>query len=233
MNGTILLILHYYLITNMKKKIYVVADLHYGHKNIVSGVSRWDNKDATRDFESAKEMNKALLLSINETVGPYDTLIIVGDLSFVHERETMEFLNNIKCKNLEMILGNHDQIIIKDKPVMFKPTEDQSLIREMFGIPVIKETEFKFSNIFKKIHDSRLELTHEGQRFVIDHYPLEVWNHSMRGAIMCHGHVHGGLDHSDLNMYYKRIDVRWDLLRRPILLDEIIEMMKDRKNLEM
>lgn len=216
----------------MKKKIYVVADVHYGHKNIVKGVSSWNNIDATRDFPNVKEMNKEILLSINNTVGPYDTLIFVGDLSFVHERETMKFLNNIKCKNLEMILGNHDQIIIKDKPVMFKPTEDQSLIREMFGIPVIKETEFKFSNIFKKIHNSRLELTHEGQRFVIDHYPLEVWNNSMRGAIMCHGHVHGGLDHSDLNMYYKRIDVRWDLLKRPILLDEITEMMEDRKKLE-
>ena len=39
-------------------------------------------------------------------------------------------------------------------------------------------------------------------------------------------------DYSDLNMYHKRIDVRWDLFKRPILLDEIIELMKDRKNLE-
>lgn len=216
----------------MDKKIYVVADLHYGHKNIVSGISRWSNKDATRDFESAKEMNKALLLSINETVGPYDTLIFVGDLSFVHERETIKFLSALKCKNLEIILGNHDQLIVKDTPVIFKPQEKETLIKEMFGVPIIKKTEFKFSNIFKKIHDSRLELTHEGQRFVIDHYPLEVWNNSMRGAIMCHGHVHGGLDHSDLNMYHKRIDVRWDLLKRPILLDEITKMMKDRKKLE-
>jgi hypothetical protein len=40
----------------MDKKIYVVADLHYGHKNIVSGVSNWNNKAATRNFENAKEI---------------------------------------------------------------------------------------------------------------------------------------------------------------------------------
>lgn len=216
----------------MDKKIYVVADLHYGHKNIVSGVSRWNNKVAVRDFESAKEMNKALLLSINETVGPYDTLIFVGDLSFVHERETIRFLSALKCKNLEIILGNHDQLVAKNTPVIFRSQEKETLIKEMFGVPIIRETAFKFSDIFTKIYTSRVELEYKEQKFVIDHYPLESWNHSIRGAIMCHGHVHGALDYSDLNMYHKRIDVRWDLFKRPVLLDEIIELMKNRKNLE-
>ena len=214
----------------MDPKLYVVADIHYGHKNIVKGVSKWENEGALRDFANVKEMNEAILMSINRTVGMYDTLIILGDLSFVHERETMEFLNNIKCKNLVMVLGNHDQIIIQNRPIVFKPKENQSLVREMFGKPLIEELSFKFSDIFKSIHSSRIEFDYKGSKFVLDHYPLDAWNHGHRGSIMCHGHVHGALDYSDTNMYHKRVDVRWDLLQRPVSLDEIIEMTKDRKN---
>lgn len=216
----------------MEQKIYLLADLHIGHKNIVKGKSNWTNKDACRDFTNVKEMNSVMLKSINDTVGPYDRLIFVGDLTFAHDRETIKFLSEIKCKNLEIIYGNHDQLIKRNKGSIFKPNEGDRVIREMFGIPIVKETEIKFTNIFNVYHGERLELDYNNHKFIIDHYPLEVWNHSMRGSIMCHGHVHGALDTSDLNMYHKRIDVRWDLLQRPISLDEIIEITKDRKNLE-
>ena len=47
---------------------------------------------------------------------------------------------------------------------------------------------------------------------------------------MIHGHVHGSLDYSDISMFNKRIDVDWGKFKRPISLDEIMEIMKDRKN---
>lgn len=214
----------------MESKIYLLADLHLGHKNIVKGRSNWNNKDACRDFSSVKEMNETMLKSINDTVSTNDTLIFVGDLSFVFDRETMLFLDKIKCKNLELVWGNHDQIIHKDKGVVFK--QDGILVRQMFDIPIIGETTIYFKDIFNAFHE-RLQLEHKGYKFIIDHYPLEAWNHSIRGSIMCHGHVHGGLDTSDLNMYYRRIDVRWDLLQRPISLDEIIEITKNKKKLDL
>lgn len=213
----------------MENKIFLLADLHQSHKNIVKGRSNWTNKDACRDFENVKEMNETILKSINDTVSVYDTLIFVGDLSFCHERETMLFLDKIKCKNLKFIWGNHDQKIKEDKGVVFK--QDGMLVKEMFGIPIVGETTIYFKNIFQEFHE-RMEINHNGTYIIVDHYPLDAWNHSLRGSIMCHGHVHGALDTSDLNMYYKRLDVRWDTLQRPISLDEIVKMMKGRKNLD-
>lgn len=221
--------------SSLKPKIYFTADLHYGHINIIKGQSVWKNKNACRDFSSVEEMNEKIIESINNIVTKYDTLYILGDVAFKNIYSLVDLMKKIRCKNVHLILGNHDQAIRDNKKFyIYEESETPTLLAyEFLGrniMPNIKY-EFRAKELFKDVQ-KRLEITHEGQRFILDHFPLATWNQAMHGSIMIHGHVHGALDHSDLNLYHKRIDVDWGKFHRPVSLDEIVVLMKDRKNLE-
>lgn len=221
--------------SSLKPKIYFTADLHYEHVNIIKGQSVWKNKNACRDFSSVEEMNKKIIESINNTVTKYDTLYILGDVAFKNLYSVVDLMKNIKCKNVYLILGNHDQSIRDNKKFyIYEESETPALLAyEFLGKTIMPNVkyEFRLKELFKDVQ-KRIEFKYEGQRFILDHYPLSTWNQAMHGSIMIHGHVHGALDDSDLNLYYKRIDVDWGKFQRPVSIDEIIELMKDRKNLE-
>jgi calcineurin-like phosphoesterase family protein len=62
------------------------------------------------------------------------------------------------------------------------------------------------------------EITVEGYRLVLCHYPLAVWNRRHYGSVHLHGHSHGAL--ASIGM---RLDVgvdAWDF--RPCSLPEIL-----------
>jgi calcineurin-like phosphoesterase family protein len=77
------------------------SDLHFDHKNII----KYDNLP----FSSIEEMNKSILDTINSYVKDSDELFFLGDFA-IHNRITriQELLNNITCKNIVWIYGNHD-----------------------------------------------------------------------------------------------------------------------------
>ena len=55
-------------------KVYITSDTHYGHKNIVRGVTNWRTQDgeipidSVRDFETIEQMNERLIDGINNMV---------------------------------------------------------------------------------------------------------------------------------------------------------------------
>jgi calcineurin-like phosphoesterase family protein len=53
-------------------------------------------------------MDCVLLDNINEVVKPDDTLYILGDFCF-RGKKPIEYRERIKCKNVHLILGNHDK----------------------------------------------------------------------------------------------------------------------------
>ena len=214
-------------------KIYVCADLHYDQKNIVRPISNWEDKGVCRDFQSLKEMNKALIDSINKTVTRYDKLYLMGDITFGGSKEIFKLMYSINCKNVVCILGNHDFKLRENKEVVVH-NGGQLLGQEAFGVSIPPNTShtFRMQDFFTEVKE-RDEFEYKGEYFVLDHYPLSSWNYSFKKkSIMLHGHVHGKLDDSDTNMFYRRMDVWWDKYQRPISLDEIIEIMKDRPALE-
>lgn len=216
----------------MNKRIFVSADLHYDHVNIVKGTSTWKNASAQRDFNSVEEMNMAIIESINSTVTSYDELYLLGDISLKNMYSTVSLIKKINCKNIHLILGNHDQSIRDNKK--FKIIISEGILAEEFlGKTLLPGNTYYFTmkELFVSVNQ-RVELNYNDKKFILDHYPLETWNQAMHGAIMVHGHVHGALDISDTSMFYRRLDADWGKFRRPLSLDEIDEMMKDRKNLE-
>lgn len=82
-------------------EIWFSSDLHLNHdKDFV-----WKE----RGFSSVGEMNVALIDNFNECVRTQDTLYLLGDnwLNCSVE-EGIALLNQIKCKDIRFIRGNHD-----------------------------------------------------------------------------------------------------------------------------
>ena len=87
----------------MSQKIFFTADLHLGHKNILTMTKR--------KFNSIEEHDNHVINCINSVVKPEDYLYILGDLGF-HRNfiELLRCLSEINCKNIHVIKGNHDSL---------------------------------------------------------------------------------------------------------------------------
>jgi calcineurin-like phosphoesterase family protein len=187
-------------------KVYITSDIHFGHKNICRGVTNWRTQngeipvESTRDFQTIEQMNQRLVDGINHFVGQDDTLIILGDVSFGGFDNVGIFLSRLVCKNIHLILGNHDHHIENDR----------------MGIQ---------SNFLSVQH--YLEVNINGENFVLCHYPLQSWHGMNKGVIHLHGHVH--LPESRKFGNGKKMDVGVDGNGMdPYDIDEIIKIMNRR-----
>ena len=191
------------------QRIFFTSDTHYKHANICRGTSNWGPGSKTRDFDTLEQMNEEMIRNINSLVGEDDILFHLGDWSFGGYDNIAEFRQRIVCKNIHLILGNHDHHIERDKG----------------GV----------RSLFKSVHEYlRLEIvipTEKGEKirktFILCHYPIASWHDMNRGVIQLHGHVHLGPE----NKLHegKAMDVGMDgNWLNPYSLQEIARIMRDR-----
>ena len=81
-------------------KLFLTADQHFGHANII----KYEN----RPFASIETMDTALIEKWNRVVGKTDTVIVAGDVSFYPKEKTAEIIRQLYGKKL-LVKGNHDQ----------------------------------------------------------------------------------------------------------------------------
>ena len=154
---------------NPEINVWITSDTHYSHKNICRGVTAWRTKEGeipvsqTRDFATIEKMNSSIVNNINEVVGQDDMLIHLGDWSFGGFEQIREFWDRIICKNIHLVLGNHDHHIENNR--------DGS------------------HGLFKSVsHYNTLEI---GQfKFRLMHYPISSWDGLGKGVMHLHGHCH-------------------------------------------
>lgn len=81
-------------------RTWFTSDLHLGHENII----RYCN----RPFESARQMDAAIIANWNAVVRPDDDVYVVGD--FVHggDRSAQSYLSELLGRK-HLIPGNHDK----------------------------------------------------------------------------------------------------------------------------
>ena len=154
------------------QQLFFTSDTHYMHTNICRGTTRWSNADGfCRDFDTLDQMNDRIVNGINLVVGQDDILFHLGDWSFGGFERIEEFRNRINCKNIHIVLGNHDHHIERDREG----------IRQLFTSV-----------------NQYLELEVKGkdweQNYVLMHYPIISWNKMNDGVIHLHGHVHLSAD---------------------------------------
>ena len=170
--------------------IYFTADQHFGHENVI--------RHCNRPYESAEEMDTALIRNWNDTVKSEDEVYILGDFTMLSAPKAHEYLTQLNGRKY-FIKGNHDKFL---KGNAFRPYEKD----------------------FEWIKDYHVLNLHNRQ-IILFHFPIAEWHQFFRKSIHLYGHVHNS-EHSlkrlstlDGAMFNVGVDV-WDY--RPVSIDEII-----------
>lgn len=185
--------------------LFLTSYTHYGHKNIVRGESQWGDLSKTRNFDTVVAMNETLVKNINELVGEGDVLIHLGDFSFGGFNNIRNFRERIACKNIHLVLGNHDEHIRRNKEG----------VRELFS-SVSENLTFTYVRESIKYH------------FFAMHLPVASWPDMNRNVMHVHGHVH--LPKNMRITGGKAMDVGVDGNDlKPIHIHEVIELLRERR----
>jgi len=188
--------------------VWVTSDSHFSHKNICRGVTNWRLPNGeipvgqTRDFTTIEKMNTAIVNNINSVVGQDDILIHLGDWSFGGFEQIREFWDRLICKNIHLILGNHDHHIDRNRD------GSQGLFQSVSHYNTVEIGDYKFQ---------------------LMHYPISSWDGLNKGVMHLHGHCH--LPTNKRFGVGKRMDVGMDghpEFRPYNLIREIVPLLKNR-----
>jgi calcineurin-like phosphoesterase family protein len=199
------------IVLENNQKLFFTSDTHFGHSNICSATTTWaDAQDMTRDFPSLEAMNSALVDGINSKVGQDDILIHLGDWSFGGFDNIQKFRDRIICKNIHLILGNHDHHIMNNK----------DNVADLF----LSVDHYKYITV---VRPNKKQQRHDRFRFILCHFPIASWHDMNQGVMHLHGHVH--LPPHQRIAQGKAMDVGVDGNKlEPISLDEVLTLLNNR-----
>lgn len=124
-----------------------------------------------RPFATVEEMDETLITNWNSVVQKDDTVFILGDLIFRTAQDPEYYLHRLKGRKV-LILGNHDSWFRKNQ----------------------KRYETYFDNTEGYQY---MEVSDQGRRVILFHYPILEWNAYYRGAYHIYGHVHDDFKTND------------------------------------
>lgn len=81
-------------------EVFVCADLHFYHKNIIT----YEN----RPYPDVESMNWGLIKNWNSVVKKDDTVFVLGDVCFCSAAKAKEFVGQLNGRKV-LIMGNHDR----------------------------------------------------------------------------------------------------------------------------
>lgn len=174
--------------------LWFTSDPHINHENIIRYVPR--------PFANVQEMNEIIVTNINEKVRENDTLWILGDVAMGRDKlqTTADFLSQLACDDIHLILGNHDP---------------RNRIDDLLACG------------FKTVSDyEEIRLGSKRQNAVLSHYPMASWNGRNHGSYMLHGHIHALPEYNVQNREngYRRYDVGVDANGySPVSAEDIIK----------
>ena len=157
-------------------KVFLTADMHFGHENII----KYEN----RPFLTAELMDKAIIKNWNKVVAKSDTVFVAGDVSFHGKEKTKEIVTQLNGKKI-LIKGNHDQrnnnwwldagfAEVSNYPIIYK---------EFFVIqhepPTYYNEATPFFYIYGHVHGSEMYRTITKQTACVcmerwDYFPVEL-----------------------------------------------------------
>jgi calcineurin-like phosphoesterase family protein len=196
---------------DINQRVFFTSDTHYAHANICSATSDWKEGDGghLRKFNSLNEMNDTLVSNINSKVGEDDILFHLGDWSFGGFENIQKFRDRLVCRNIHLILGNHDHHISRNKD----------------GIQDIFSSVQDYLELDLRRYQNRSTVIKH--KFVMMHFPIASWNEMSRGRIHLHGHTHLSPKHRVSPGRSMDVGVEGNGLF-PIPLEEVLKIMKGR-----
>ena len=121
--------------------------------------------DSRRRFRNDVDyMTEAMIKEWNDLIEPADTVYILGDVAFLSGHNAALVMMRLNGIKI-LVEGNHDRKTLMD---------------------------VNFRNEFKEVH-KYLDITYNGTKVVMFHYPIAEWDQMHRGSVHLHGHLHGGI----------------------------------------
>jgi len=164
--------------------IWFTSDTHFGHGNIIKysgrpylsdrelqllAEERKGGENLRVSRESVERMDDCLFEEINKVVQEDDELWHLGDFCFAPKYDYFKAAKNyrrrIKCKNVHLIWGNHDNYSLAP---LFSSTHHMETV---------------------SVGQGKAQ-----QNIVCNHYAMAIWNRSHRGAWHLYGHSHSGAE---------------------------------------
>jgi calcineurin-like phosphoesterase family protein len=108
-------------------------------------------------------MNNAMVEEWNAKVEPEDLVYILGDVAFMSGSDAGKTMQRLNGVKI-LVEGNHDRKTLQDAT---------------------------FRGAFAEVH-KYLDITYDGHKIVMFHYPIAEWDQMHRGALHFYGHLHGG-----------------------------------------
>ncbi len=185
--------------TKSKKtsQIFFSADFHFQHLNA--------NKLCGRPFSSVEEMDIGILNNINNKIQSHDILYFLGDFSFGPKLNIWNFLDNIQCKNIHYIKGNHC------RSIAYLQTENN-----------IRKRLLSISNRI----DTTLVWHGQKYNFIMTHHPIDSDKRSDTNIYLC-GHVHRHNPVIAFNCFDVGVDGH---NMQPWSLDELMKLYYENSN---
>ena len=176
--------------------IFVTADQHWGHSNVL--------KYCDRKFDSIGEHDAELIRAWNSVVGTEDQVYHLGDVTLGKASYASEIFRQLNGHI--RVLANpwhHDSRWIN----VPQSSRDGSVEIEM---PIV-------------VREHMFKLDEKWLPVVLCHYPFEIWDRKHYGAVHLHGHTHGELQQIP-NRLDVGVDVAFKLLGeyRPFRMDEAL-----------
>jgi len=139
--------------------VFLVSDTHFGH----AGVCRFTRNDGVtklRPWDSAEEMDEAMVKAWNERVKPTDKVYHLGDV--VINRKSLSIISRLNGDKV-LIRGNHDIFKDEDYTPYFRSLRAYHVMNGMIlsHIPVHAESLGRFGvNIHGHLHANRVRKAH-------------------------------------------------------------------------
>ena len=159
-----------------------------------------------RPFTDLEHMHEEIIKRWNSKVGKEDTIYFLGDFAFTNNNvEDIKGLISKLNGRKVIIKGNHESLF------------DNYSVREAGNILSVHQY---------------LEITDNGRKVVLFHYPIEDWNGRWRGSYHLYGHIHNNAGCIALPEHINRFNVGVDVNNfYPTTLDELIASRKGKENL--
>jgi len=162
------------------QNIFFTSDTHFNHVNICKGTSQWEPKDQCRDFGGLDDMDSTVINNINSMVKEDDILFHLGDFSFNGFDNILKFRQQINCKNIHLILGNHDHHIKNNKHGIQSIFSSVSKREELQIVWYSDRMMLGFGDIVNK----------KTINLVLHHFPISSWEDMSKGHYHLFGHLH-------------------------------------------
>lgn len=115
----------------------------------------------SRPFTDIDHMDNTIIKIWNETITSKDLTYIIGDVAFCNAEKAVSYMHRLNGKKV-LVTGNHDHKLVKDQ---------------------------NFLDCFESVVNL-CEISHNGTKVVMFHYPIYEWNNMHRGSVHFHGHLH-------------------------------------------